>query len=80
MIKPTILLSPRKSAIPAQVGVLEVLVRVQAPDQSSKSQGKKVRSTWRWWSTARAAWMVSPFRSHSAVFFSLPIPLHRRIR
>lgn len=42
MIKSTILLTPRKSAISAQGGVLEVLVRVQAPDQSSESQGKKI--------------------------------------
>jgi Ca-activated chloride channel family protein len=33
MPRPTIVLSPRKSVISAQGGVLEVLVRVQAPDQ-----------------------------------------------
>lgn len=41
MIKPAILLSPRKSAIPAHGGVLEVLVRMQALDKSPESQGKK---------------------------------------
>jgi Ca-activated chloride channel family protein len=33
MIEPTVLLSPVKSAIPAEGGVIEVMVRVQAPDQ-----------------------------------------------
>ncbi len=40
MNQPTILLSPRKSAISAQGGVLEVLVRVQAPDQPADTQAK----------------------------------------
>lgn len=42
MIKPSILLSPRKSAIPAQGCVLEVLVRVQAPDPSPETQDKVI--------------------------------------
>lgn len=33
MTHPTIVLSPRKPFVSAQGGVLEVLVRVQAPDQ-----------------------------------------------
>lgn len=40
MTQPTILFSPRVSAISAQGGVLEVLVRVQAPDQPDQSQVK----------------------------------------
>ena len=40
MVQPTILLTPSKSAIPAAGGVLEVLVRVQAPDQPGQSQHK----------------------------------------
>ena len=40
MVQPTILLSPSKAAIPAAGGVLEVLVRVQAPDQPGESQHK----------------------------------------
>ena len=37
MTQATVLFSPRKSAIPSQGGVLEVLVRVQAPDQPAQS-------------------------------------------
>ena len=40
MVQPTILLTPSKSAISAVGGVLEVLVRVQAPDQPGESQHK----------------------------------------
>ena len=40
MVQPTILLTPSKSVIPAIGGVLEVLVRVQAPDQPGESQHK----------------------------------------
>ena len=40
MVQPTILLTPSKSAIPAAGGVLEVLVRVQAPDQPGENQHK----------------------------------------
>ena len=40
MTQPTILLSPRKSAISAQGGILEVPVRVQAPDQPAETQGQ----------------------------------------
>lgn len=40
MTQPTILLSSRKPVISAQGGVLEVLVRVQAPDLPSDSQVK----------------------------------------
>jgi hypothetical protein len=40
MTQPTILFSPRVSAISAQDGVLKVLVRVQAPDQPDQSQAK----------------------------------------
>jgi Ca-activated chloride channel family protein len=38
MTQPTILFSPRTSAISAQGGVLDVLVRVQAPDQPAQSK------------------------------------------
>jgi Ca-activated chloride channel family protein len=38
MTQPIILFSPRKPALSAQGGVLEVLVRVQAPDQPAQSQ------------------------------------------
>lgn len=38
MPQPTLVLSPRKPVIPAQGGVLEVLVRVQAPDQPDASK------------------------------------------
>ena len=40
MVQPTILLTPLKSAIPAAGGILEVMVRVQAPDQPGESQHK----------------------------------------
>ena len=40
MVQPTILLTPLKSAIPASGGILEVMVRVQAPDQPGESQHK----------------------------------------
>jgi Ca-activated chloride channel family protein len=40
MVQPTILLTPSKSAIPAAGGVLEIMVRVQAPDQPGESQHK----------------------------------------
>ena len=40
MIQPTILLTPSKPAIPAAGGVLEVMVRVQAPDQPVQNQHK----------------------------------------
>lgn len=40
MTQPTIILSPRKPAVSAQGGVLEVLVRVQAADQPNESQTK----------------------------------------
>ena len=38
MTQPTIVLSPRKPVISAQGGVLEVLVRVQAPDQPESAK------------------------------------------
>ena len=38
MTQPTIVLSPRKPVISAQGGVLEVLVRVQAPDQPQEAK------------------------------------------
>jgi Ca-activated chloride channel family protein len=38
MTQPTILFSPRTSAISAQGGVLDVLVRVQAPDQPAQTK------------------------------------------
>ena len=38
MTQPSILFSPRKSAISAQGGVLDVLVRVQAPDQPAQTK------------------------------------------
>jgi len=38
MIEPTVLLSPVKSAVPAEGGVIEVMVRVQAPDQPETSK------------------------------------------
>jgi hypothetical protein len=38
MTQPTIVLSPRKSVISAQGGVLEVLVRVQAPGQPESAK------------------------------------------
>jgi len=40
MIEPTVLLSPVKSAVPAEGGVIEVMVRVQAPDQPEYSKTK----------------------------------------
>ena len=40
MVQPTNLLTPSRSAIPAAGGVLEVLVRVQAPDQPGENQHK----------------------------------------
>ena len=40
MIQPTILLSPAKPAIPTSGGTLDVMVRVQAPDQPTNSQRK----------------------------------------
>jgi Ca-activated chloride channel family protein len=40
MIEPTVLLSPVKSAVPAEGGVIEVMVRVQAPDQPESSKTK----------------------------------------
>ncbi|APW47983.1 vWA domain-containing protein [Rhodoferax antarcticus] len=40
MTEPTILLSPRKPAVSAQGGILEVLVRVQAPDQPAGTQAQ----------------------------------------
>lgn len=40
MTQPIILFSPRVSAISAQGGVLEVLVRVQAPDQPDQNKAK----------------------------------------
>jgi Ca-activated chloride channel homolog len=40
MTQPTIILSPRKPAVSAQGGVLEVLVRVQAAEQPIESQSK----------------------------------------
>jgi Ca-activated chloride channel family protein len=39
MTQPTIVLSPRKPVISAQGGVLEVLVRIQAPDQPETAKG-----------------------------------------
>jgi len=38
MTQATVLFSPHKSAIPSQGGVLEVLVRVQAPDRPAQSK------------------------------------------
>ena len=38
MTQPTIVLSPRKPVVSAQGGVLEVLVRVQAPDQPESAK------------------------------------------
>lgn len=40
MTQPTIILSPRKPAVSAQGGVLEVLVRVQAADQPADAQAQ----------------------------------------
>ncbi len=40
MVEPTILITPSKSVIPAAGGILQVMVRVQAPDQPSESQHK----------------------------------------
>lgn len=40
MTQPTFLLSPLKSAIPAQGGAIDVMVRVQAPDQPEGSKAK----------------------------------------
>ena len=40
MTQPTFLLSPLKSAIPAQGGFIDVMVRVQAPDQPEGSKAK----------------------------------------
>lgn len=40
MQKPTVLLSPVKSAIPSQGGVIDVLVRVRAPEQSDAAQSE----------------------------------------
>jgi len=42
MTQPTLLFSPSKSAISAQGGVLEVLVRVQAPDQPAQSKASVI--------------------------------------
>lgn len=38
MNQPTVLLSPRKPAVPAEGGTVEVLLHVQAPDQSIESK------------------------------------------
>ena len=40
MTQPTILLSPLKSAIPAQGGAIDIMVRVQGPEQSQDSKTK----------------------------------------
>lgn len=40
MIEATVLLSPVKSAVPAEGGVIEVMVRVQAPDQPDAAKAK----------------------------------------
>jgi Ca-activated chloride channel homolog len=40
MTQPAVLLSPRKSAVPADGGTVEVLLRVQAPDQSIEFKTK----------------------------------------
>jgi Ca-activated chloride channel family protein len=40
MTQPTFLLSPLKSAIPAQGGAIDVMVRVQAPDQPEGGKAK----------------------------------------
>ena len=42
MIQPTLLFSPIKSAVPADGGVLDVLVRVQAPDQPVQSKAEPI--------------------------------------
>ena len=38
MPTPTLLLSPLKAAVPAQGGAIDVLVRLQAPDQPTEGQ------------------------------------------
>ena len=40
MTQPTILLSPLKLAIPAQGGAIDVMVRVQGPEQPESSKSK----------------------------------------
>ena len=40
MTQPTFLLSPIKPAIPAQGGAIDVMVRLQAPDQPEGSKAK----------------------------------------
>ena len=42
MTQPTLLFSPIKSAVPADGGVIDVLVRIQAPDQPDQSNAKAV--------------------------------------
>ena len=44
-IQPTVILSPIKSAVPAQGGAIEVMVRVQAPDQPVRPEGAKAKIT-----------------------------------
>lgn len=39
MIEPTVLLSPVKSAVPAQGGVIEVMVHVQAAPSEARYSG-----------------------------------------
>jgi Ca-activated chloride channel family protein len=40
MTQPTILLSPLKPAIPAQGGAIDIMIRVQGPDQPQASKDK----------------------------------------
>jgi hypothetical protein len=40
MTTPTILLSPLKSAIPAQGGAIDIMVRVQGPEQPEGDKAK----------------------------------------
>ncbi len=46
MTQPTLLLSPVKSAISAQGGTLEVMLRVQAPDQPVEGKTKTIHKQW----------------------------------
>lgn len=44
-IQPTVILSPIKSAVPAQGGAIELMVRVQAPDQPAQPEGTNAKFT-----------------------------------
>jgi hypothetical protein len=56
MTQPTILLSPLKPAIPAQGGAIDIMVRVQGPDQPDRpAKTRSLPSACRWWWTGLAA-------------------------